>query len=358
MASNDLALSGDSLREILTGCFSVPSSALEDADDATLNELLRIYGEQEPGVPFSLPIPEISPRRARANAISEEIADFWEMKSAVPKMGLMNQIPNIYDVLDPEREIPGYTPLKKSKAPRRKKASPVASPPLSANSLPSPSPPIPIPAPVQVPRKRGRKRSRKPVRKPFTVKDFVKPEADQVIEKVEEEEHQCLLDLISFLEESPVEESPVEESPVEEPSLTSAAFEESVVEESPVEEPSLTSAPVEEKVEEAVEDDFPLPASFKESVVAIESLGFGFDRAHIVEVLISHAGAIEDTVIQLSEEREKLVLEKKKEARESLIASLESSKADDIFERMAELALSGKTEGNSLADFVAAFRSL
>ena len=55
---------------------------------------------------------------------------------------------------------------------------------------------------------------------------------------------------------------------------------------------------------------------------------------------------------------EKLVLEKKKEARESLIASLESSKADDIFERMAELALSGKTEGNSLADFVAAFRSL
>ena len=90
----------------------------------------------------------------------------------------------------------------------------------------------------------------------------------------------------------------------------------------------------------AESSSFPLPSGFQENVLALEGMGFK-DRGHIIEVLINTQGKLDEALEVLAEERKKLVAQRKVEARNALLALLNSPFGNSVLDNMAELTLDG-----------------
>ena len=98
--------------------------------------------------------------------------------------------------------------------------------------------------------------------------------------------------------------------------------------------------------------DFPLPESFKQSVISIEKMGFEGQRKRVIELLLE-GHDVEDVIDKLLEERKGELEKGKARAREGLLEILDSKLGEEVLEKMAELSLRDHQNNTTLSNFVA-----
>jgi hypothetical protein len=112
----------------------------------------------------------------------------------------------------------------------------------------------------------------------------------------------------------------------------------------------------EEEVKEEVHEEFPIPDSFKAKVLELEILlkemgCIGLSRGRLIEVLLENEMEVnEPLVIQLLEERLKVLEERKKAAKADLISFFSSPEGDLFLQRTAEKSL--ENSNDTVTNFV------